>query len=123
MESCWDDVCGTGENEVSGGWEVVEKKVLRSSDFCRSVLADCSPCWSTGIVECCLLRYLIAFQNVFMFGYIRDIKQTSDRRHEHSDKRNTNKHVCLVHSIQKNSSTMANNEQQSPCHHGCQLLL
>ena len=31
VESCWDDVGGTGENTVSGGWDllkVVEKKVL-----------------------------------------------------------------------------------------------
>ena len=32
----------------------------------------------------------------------------SGRRHEHSDEHNTNKHVCVVHSIQTNSSTMSN---------------
>ena len=48
--------------------------------------------------------------------------QTSDRRHEHSDERNANKCVCLVHSIQKNPSTMADNERRSSCHHACQLL-
>ena len=47
---------------------------------------------------------------LFMFAHISDFKQMSDRRHEHSDERNTNKHVCLVHSIQKNPSTMADNE-------------
>ena len=31
--------------------------------------------------------------------------------------------VCLLHSIQKNPSTMADNERWSPCHHMCQLLL
>ena len=31
----------------------------------------------------------------------------SDRRHEHSDEHNANKCACLVHSIQKNPSTMA----------------
>ena len=69
VDSCWDDVVGgTGENVVSGGWDllkVVEKKVLRSSAFCRSVLAACSLCWSVGIVDCCLLRYSTAFQNFF----------------------------------------------------------
>ena len=36
------------------------------------------------------------------------VKQTSDRRHEHSEERNANKRVCLVHSIQKNKpSTMS----------------
>ena len=59
----FNDVGGTGENTVSGGWDlltVVEKKVFRSSAFCRSVLAVCSPCWSVGIVDGCLLRYLTA---------------------------------------------------------------
>ena len=55
VESCWNDVGGTGENAVSGGWgllKVVEKKAFRSSAFCRScsintgVLAVCSLCWS-----------------------------------------------------------------------------
>ena len=34
----------------------------------------------------------------------------SDRRHEHSNERNANKHVCLMHSIQKNPSTMVDND-------------
>ena len=50
------------------------------------------------------------------------IKETSYRRHEHSDGRNANKRVCLVHSIQNNPSTMADNERRSSCHHACQLL-
>ena len=38
---------------------------------------------------------------------------TSNRCHEHSDERNANKCVCLdlLHSIQKNPSTMADNDQ------------
>lgn len=31
----------------------------------------------------------------------------SDRRHEHSDEHNADKHVCIVHSIKKNPSKMA----------------
>ena len=46
----------------------------------------------------------------------------SDRRREHSDECSTNKCVCLVHSIQKNLSTMADNQWWSSCHHACQLL-
>ena len=40
---------------------------------------------------------------------------------ENSDERNANERVCLVDSIQKNPSTMADNERRS-CHHACQLL-
>ena len=45
----------------------------------------------------------------------------SDRRHEHSNERNTNKHLCLVHSIQNNPSIMLDNKRRSSCHHACQL--
>ena len=33
----------------------------------------------------------------------------NDRHHDHSDECDANKRVCIVHSIQKNNSTMANN--------------
>ena len=72
VESCWDDVGGTGENAVSGGRDllkVVEKKVLRSSDFCMSVLAVCSPCWSVGIVDCCLLSLSLKYNNYIYYYY------------------------------------------------------
>ena len=45
--------------------------------------------------------------NIFLFAHISDVKQTSDRHHEHRDERNTNKRVSIVYSIQKNPSTMA----------------
>ena len=59
---------------------------------------------------------------LFLIAHISDVEQASDRRHEHSDERNAHKHVCLVHSIQKNPSTMADNERRSSCHHACQFL-
>ena len=34
VKSCWDDVGGTGENAVSGGWDLLklaEKNMFRSS--------------------------------------------------------------------------------------------
>ena len=31
------------------------------------------------------------------------------------------KHICLLHSIQKNPSTMADNDHASSCYHVCQL--
>ena len=43
---------------------------------------------------------------LFLFTHVSDVKQMSDRRHEHSNERNANKHDCLMHSIQKNPSTM-----------------
>ena len=42
---------------------------------------------------------------LFLFAHIRYVKQTSDKRHQHSDECNANKRVCLVHSIQSNPST------------------
>ena len=59
---------------------------------------------------------------LFLIAHISDVEQASDRRREHSDEHNARKHVCLVHSIQKNPSTMADNERRSSCHHACQFL-
>ena len=38
---------------------------------------------------------------LFLFAHNIDVNQTSSRHHEHSDEHNANKHVCLLHSIQK----------------------
>ena len=47
---------------------------------------------------------------LILFARISDVKQMSDWRHKRSDERNANKRVCLLHTIQKNPSTMADNE-------------
>ena len=47
-----------------------------------------------------------------LFAHTSDVKQTSDRHHEHSDEHNADKHVCIVHSVQNNPSKMADDH---PC--------
>ena len=42
-----------------------------------------------------------------MFAHKGNVKQTSDRRPEHSNECIANKHDCLVHRFQKNPCTMA----------------
>ena len=47
------------------------------------------------------------YHHLFLFSHISDIKQTSDRHHEHRDEGIANKHASIMYSIQKNPSTMA----------------
>ena len=47
------------------------------------------------------------YHHLFLFAHISDIKQTSDRHHEHRDEGIANKHASIMYSIQKNPSTMA----------------
>ena len=52
----------------------------------------------------------------YFYLHISVIKRTSDRHHEHSNKRNPNKNACLLLSIQKNPSTMVCEDQWLPSH-------
>ena len=71
-----------------------------------------------------MFDFYLGLPHTYLFAHISDVKQTSDRHHEHRDERIANKHVSIVYSIQKNHpSTMADKiSTDQPYHQVCQLL-
>ena len=104
----FEGLSGKGDNQpqkVKGQWRILIVKQfimveVQQLTLCTVEIQPCYLPWQEN--------FLLTF-DLFGFAHIKDIKWMSNRHHDHSDECDANKRVCIVHSIQKNNPTMANN--------------